>query len=284
MSIIIALLICLGLERFWDGVSDLRYFGWFDMYKDLFNKHLGDKPFWKGYVKIAGLVVPLLLVVLIFYLIFSGMLDEIGASIIAVLVLTYCLGPGNLYGQMQKCVIKGEDGKTTLAAEQMIAFFGLDAAGDDHAARLSLSETFLVVANPRLFAVCFWFALFGIIGMAPVGAMLYRLVTLCEADDSMKAQATLIQTALDWPAARILAFMYAITGNFMGVFPAMMKHLFDGLEKNAEILKASARAAFGIAEDKAEKDQEIDPLQAMHLLDRALGVGMVIVFIFILIF
>ena len=174
----IALLICLGLERFWDGVADLRYFGWFNMYKDLFNKHLGDKPFWQGYVKLAGLVVPILVITFIVSLIFGGMLGELGSIIFSVLVLAYCIGPGNLYAQVKKCVIKGEDGKTTLAAEQIKTFFGLEAASDDHAARLELSQTILTVANRRLFAVCFWFGVLSIFGLGPIGALLYRLVVL----------------------------------------------------------------------------------------------------------
>lgn len=280
----IALLICLGLERFWDGVADLRYFGWFDIYKDQFNKHLGDKSFWQGYVKVAVLIVPILLIAFIVSLVFSGMLGDLGSAIFSVLVLAYCIGPGNLYAQVKKCVIKGEDGQTILAAEQIRTFFGLEIEIDNPAARLELSQAILTVANRRIFAVCFWFGVLSIFGLGAIGALLYRLVVLCESEESMGNQGEVIQSVLDWPAARVLSFAYAITGNFIGVFPALMRHLLDGLDKNSAVLKASARAAFGIAEDSAAQNQEIDPMQALHLLDRALVSWVLVILVINIIF
>ena len=274
----IALLICICLERFWDGVADLRNYDWFVAYKGLLNQHLGDKSFWQGYVKMAGLILPILLVMLIVSLIFSAMLGGIGSVIFSVLILAYCIGPHNIYAEIKQCVAKNEDGSARLVTEKAHAFFGTDPSLDDRAARLQLSQAILTVANRRVFVMCFWFGVLG-----PLGALLYRLIALCAEDDGLHAQAEWIQAVLDWPSARVLALAYAITGNFMGVFPVFMKHALDGIEKNGEVLKASTRGAFGIT-DSNESTQDIDPRQASNLLDRALGAWVLVVLIFNIIY
>ncbi|WP_406672213.1 regulatory signaling modulator protein AmpE, partial [Natronospira sp.] len=147
--------------------------------------------------------------------------SEILAFFLAVIVLLYCLGPGEILGQLARYLQahdpeQAEDHDAgVIAAEIMESESGLSAEDDVHRA---VTEAALVRANDRLFAVIFWFAILG-----PAGAVFYRVADLLrrsEARDSENARTELAQYAimlegiLAWLPARLLSLSYALTGSF----------------------------------------------------------------------
>ncbi|MGI1678424.1 MAG: regulatory signaling modulator protein AmpE [Cellvibrionaceae bacterium] len=97
----------------------------------------------------------------------------------------------------------------------------------------------------RLFAVLFWFVILG-----PVGALIYRLVSLFtfleESEEHVQARRWL--WLLEWPAVRVLGITFALTGSFVGCIKAWQEKLLCAESTTAQVLEHYVDGALDIDE------------------------------------
>lgn len=216
----LAIIAALALERALEAahLEHLRRLGWFRVYRDRVLRLVDRLPGGQGPTGVAVVcLVPTLLVWLVIWL--ASAWSLVLAFFLSVIVLLYCLGPGELLGQLRDYIkarrADGDDQEADrLAARIMEADAPLSAEDDPNRA---VTEAALVRANDRIFAVIFWFAVLG-----PAGAALYRSADQLRRSDvadgagseGVSGHATLLEGLLAWLPARLLAIGYALTGSF----------------------------------------------------------------------
>ena len=212
--ILVAILISLGVEKFFTTVQEFRRFDWFIEFARRLRTGLGR--FGNGALGVLLTIgLPVFGIGLIYYLLYE-VLGLLG-FIFAVLVLIFSLGPRNLDEQVQAYISSRETDDTEAVQRSATGILHEDIPGAAFQLSRAVIESILVQANERIFAVLFWFAVLG-----PVGALLYRLSsvlktnTLGERATSDFAQAaTRLHAILDWLPARLVGLGYAISGSFV---------------------------------------------------------------------
>lgn len=91
----------------------------------------------------------------------------------------------------------------------------------------------------RWFAVLFYFVVFG-----PAGALLYRLLQLSRQSPE-RAMAVRLLYYADWVPARLLAAVFALTGDFLGARDPLVSCMSAPAQAADNALFAVARAAIG---------------------------------------
>ncbi|MDQ2070589.1 regulatory signaling modulator protein AmpE [Natronospira bacteriovora] len=218
----LAIIAALALERALHA-ADLEHFRrmqWFSAFRDQLLQPLASVPGGNGPLGVAAVcLLPTVMIWLAVWLL--AQFSVVLAFALSVFVLLYCLGPGEILGQLKRYLdahdpSADEGGDASrLAAEIMESEQGLSPEDDSHRA---VTEAALVRANDRLFAVIFWFVLLG-----PAGAVLYRSADLLrrgitvpgeEARTGLAQHAVMFEGILAWLPARLLAISYALTGSF----------------------------------------------------------------------
>lgn len=168
--------IALIIERFFHW-GHLRNWRWFSKYQNwLGSTRLAN---WPSAALLAICIVPLLIIVGIINQILCCFWYGIFKIIFDVLVLLYCMGPSNLWAQTFSCIgeLHKEDPKVAIDRAQ--SYFGIATPANSQAFHHALTSAIFIEANQRIFAVVFWFVILG-----PIGAVLYRTVSLCAAESS----------------------------------------------------------------------------------------------------
>ena len=105
----------------------------------------------------------------------------------------------------------------------------------------------------RWFAAVFWFLLLG-----PVGAFVYQLGKLCSdnehLNDDQQSTAMAMVYCMDWIPARLLAFSFALTGDFVDTLNRCLTSLADNTT-TLEYLEDCGCAAIG-ADDYPEEQKD----------------------------
>lgn len=122
---------------------------------------------------------------------------------------------------------------------------------------LGVQEIF-VAAYERIFAILFWYIIFGVYGIA-VYVPISMLTT--------NSKATIVKNWLDWIPVRLLSLSYALVGHFATEFDLLQKDFFGG-SKQTMVLKQDAGKA-ALTSD--------DPHAAIAIIHRALIVWLVVV-------
>lgn len=228
----IVIFIALVIERFFHW-TQLRHWQWFARYQYYLNIRLGNKS---NVILLAACILPPVILVALLQNLFSGWGYHIPALIFNLLILIYCLGPNNLWLQM----------------------YSSDQG--------TFSKSIFIDANQKVFGVIFWYILLG-----PAGAVLYRLINLCSVNGvfALSAIAALVQSLLDWMPVRLLAFLFALVGNFNAVMMCWKKHVRGGVESNEIILSECGLAALGVEKELSPLSEKSIEKEALALVDRA---------------
>jgi len=243
---LLAILLCLGLERFLHAGAFLYRFNWFNWYLEKFHKFLGSPAPWRNYLEIAIVIFPLLIGVSVIYYVSCYWLYGWLKFLAGAVILLYCLGPENFYRTRD----------------------------------LTVQDIFSR-ANHSMFAVLFWFALFG-----PVAAVLYRMVSLLKraaqqpAYSSLAVSTEIMQSVLDWLPTRFFSLCFALVGNFVKAFNYWIDMVATGWSRNHEVLESCGRLALGLEPNLPLAGEVLTA--AYSLVDRTLIVFVVIVAAFTL--
>ena len=261
---LISIIIGLLFDRAFRHLHDLRDLSWFEYYTNAVIRFVRAN----GVVQIiAVLVLPVCIIAVIQYLL-SDFLMELPYLLFSVLVFAYCLGPACLSSDVEFYL----DARRLGDEDEALHYAGVlteraaSTAPDQQTS--DVTRAILFVANERIFAVIFWFVIFG-----PAGSLLYRLTTnLSKQDsssDSLVAVAVLFQAVLTWLPARMLAMGYALTGHFDGALQAYRNRPYESdlALENYDVL---VNTGLGALRDQEETDEISSIISARNLVMRSI--------------
>jgi|GEM_PF-1178255 len=128
-------------------------------------------------------------------------------------------------------------------------------------------EQLFVLTFERLFAVIFWFLIFG-----PAGLILYSAVIALrnflqrQNHTHLLIYTILLKNIMDWAPTRLLALSFAIVGNFSSVSRIIRLHFRADLSSNLRIIIESGSAALGLTENALSGHA----FEVVNLINRAL--------------
>ena len=238
--ILLELLIALGLLQGWGAGNPLHRDGWFHSWLARLSQ-LQAMSLYPWLHVCIGLLVPVLLVTVAWLL-----LPEILAFVVAIVVLLYSLGRGEFGAGLGGYV----DASNANAWDDSIAYaqgqgIDCDAISKNDWPRLheQMLEATAYQGFERLFAVLFWFIILG-----PLGALLYRLSFLYSQRYPGPVAHDWLWT-LEWPAARVLGFSFAITGNFVGCINRWKGELSNLQTRTGKVIMQSALGALSVDDE-----------------------------------
>ena len=274
MTFIIVLIVVL-IERFFELIDKVRPWGWLPKYSAALDKKFGKHKAWRGYLRLASIVLPFVIIVAIIQGVIVGKHLTWLEFLYSLIILLYCVGPKSFYALfarvLKKAKTDGDSEKAESTSEPE------DDQPDNLASDAEEAETVvkdvvdvpedfdpkeaLVSVNRVVFAALFWFVILG-----PLGCVLYRLCERnCEGDGSAK----MVTRVLDWIPVRLFAFTYALIGNFVAVIPTWLKKVFSSVGENENILRECGEKALG-------EERELLAYQVQSLIDRAFIVWLVV--------
>ena len=228
---LLALLIGLVVERLATQLFHLRRLRWLDRLIDLGFRQIERFANWPALIPVILLAVLLILPVFLVLFSLEGRLYGMANFVLAIVVLFFSLGPkdiGEDVDEYCRAIEADDEERITSTAKALIE---TDVPSDPHERIQRVEEAVCVQANNRLFAVIFWFVLFGPYG--PLGAWAYRVTDLIrrravfnasrDAEDASPAvlsASIMMHGWLAWIPARLTAIGYAMAGSFDGALTA----------------------------------------------------------------
>lgn len=275
----IVTLIALLIERFFDW-SHLRRWVWYTNFQRMVMQRFSGIS---SYAILALTIVPLLMIVFLMQIMLKNSLFGFVELLFQLFIFLYCLGPQNLWADTFACINALLQGDSQ-AADKLKMAFGVTDTQTSQSLHGQLLNHIFIAANRRIFAIVFWFLVLG-----PVGAVLYRTITLSAANypkqnavPELITSSRTVEALLDWIPVRIFTCIFALGGHCVKVLSCWRKKAIFGADINEKLLSECGAAALGnddiqhIAEDgSAEKS-------AISLLDRSLVITLVFVAIFVL--
>jgi adenosylcobinamide-phosphate synthase len=119
-------------------------------------------------------------------------------------------------------------------------------------------EYSIIAAHRHVFGVFFWYAILSIIGLGPLGAVVYRLTDFArqywqqESSDGsvtspvLQDVATRAWTAIDWLPSRTTALGFAIVGSFEDAMDGWRNHAQNFPDDNDGVILAATAGAINI--------------------------------------
>jgi adenosylcobinamide-phosphate synthase len=119
-------------------------------------------------------------------------------------------------------------------------------------------EYSVIAAHRHVFGVFFWYATLSIIGLGPVGAVIYRLTEFAQrrwqepsADGSLPSEvlrsvSARAWQALDWLPSRMTALGFAIVGSFEDAMDGWRQHAQNFPQDNDGVILAATAGAINI--------------------------------------
>jgi len=256
---LIAIILGLFLDRTFRHLHDLRDMAWFEYYSQTIQRFTGRRVPPLQFLLILALPVTLLLSIQI---VLNDLLFNLPAFIFSVIIFIYCLGPACLATDIEAYIHARTVGDEDEALHYAGTITGHAASTSPDHQTSDVTRAILYVANERIFATIFWFALLG-----AFGAILYRLISELSKQietNELAEFSEFIHAIMAWVPARLLAIGYALTGNFDGAYHAYRDraHTSDLQQSNQEILIATGLGAMR----NLEMNNEIASIQAAQAL------------------
>jgi AmpE protein len=221
---LLALLIGLAVERLATQLFHLRELRWLDRVIDRGFEQVGRFANWPPMLLVLLLALVLALPVLLIRLLLGDALFGFAYLVFAVVVLFFSFGPKDIGEEINEYSAAVESGDEEGVRRAAKALLERDPPPESTEGSREIEAAVCVQANNRLFAVIFWFVVFG-----PVGAWIYRVTDLIRRravfraarDEASESAASLAVTAaedlqgwLAWIPARLTALGYAMAGDF----------------------------------------------------------------------
>jgi adenosylcobinamide-phosphate synthase len=119
-------------------------------------------------------------------------------------------------------------------------------------------EYSMIAAHRHVFGVFFWYAVLSVVGLGPVGAVVYRLTELAQrrwqapaADGAqhsaaLQAVAAKAWMAIDWLPSRMTAMGFAVVGSFEDAMDGWRNHAQNFPQDNDGVILAATAGAINI--------------------------------------
>lgn len=241
------ILLCLLSERFLiHSLSYKRFYWFFDYYNKI--KSVADRNslFLNPWLLLALIILPILISVLLIYLLLHHIIFGLMGLLLNVGIFFYCLGPNNVFYPVIESESQGS----------------IELIGD-----------YFVQVNTQLFSLIFWYIIAG-----PIGALAYRLITLCRNMEAVSEQANEITDLLEWIPARMTALLFLLVGNFQRGFSSFIKFIFAKPDANKQMLRECGMLAV-----REDEKNELSMIEAETLVEHAIIVLLVLIALFTLI-
>lgn len=258
---LIAVVVALLLGHLFRGLPELRRYDWFIGWLHWLARHSGRD--WPGRLALLlAIGLPLLALGGLQYAL-HGKLFGLPGFFLGLLVLLYTWGPRDLNQDVEAVIEAREpDARRTAAA-------ALYPEGETSIEGPRLVEAVFRCALWRWFGVLFWFAALG-----AVGALLYRLLSLCAQGEAQRSlpseQRGVAMTALavlNWPVAQLMTLGLALAADFDRVLAAWRDAQVEGASLDLAFLGAAARVSVDCELAEAD-DYDIEgPVLAPELLE-----------------
>ena len=257
---LIALLIGLVIERLATQLFHLRELRWLDRIIDWGFAQTERLAHWPPIIPVVLLAALLVLPVFVVVLLLGDLLFGFPYLLLAIVVLFFSLGPKDIGEEVDEYCSAIENDDEARTEQTAKALLERDVPQDAWQRIEKVEEAVFVQANNRLFAVVFWFVVFG-----PLGAWAYRVTDLVrrravfnanrdEESDGPAAQvaaaATSLHSWIAWIPARLTALGYALAGSFDGGLAAWRSGGPDAAstgEQSEQLLARVGVAALALA-------------------------------------
>jgi AmpE protein len=217
---VLALALALSLELWLADPRRFRSTEWYEAMLTWIRTRLGDTEYWNGWPGLLAVVLPgPILVGMIIDLVdsdgvFGALLHLAGATA----VLFWSLAVRELKDGVESFLGAFDGGHELDARRATRELLAAEPATEPERWPHSVAQAMLAQINDRLFAVVFWFLVFG-----PLGAVLYRTSSLLAQratratgviDNAFDAAAVQLHRGLGWIPARLAVAGYALVGSF----------------------------------------------------------------------
>jgi AmpE protein len=203
----------------------LREFRWLDPWIDRVSSKLAEASLSTAIIGVGIYALVAILPVAIISGLLSGTLFQIPYFLLAVFVLLFSLGPRDLMTEINDYCDAVRNGQEEDIQRIIRELREGDAPQGTDEQIAAVRRAIFIQANNRIFAVVFWFILFG-----PTGAWLFRVVDLMrrrlayeysrddltEAPSAFVIAVRMLHGALAWPSAHLLILGYALAGSYDG--------------------------------------------------------------------
>ena len=226
---LLALLIGLLIERLATHLFHLRELGWLDHIIDRGFGLARKLPSWPAILPVLVLVIVLVLPIVFVQLAIGDVFFGLPSFVLAIVVLFFSLGPKDIGEEVDDycAALEADDEQRILKTSEALLESEVPSNTEERIRKVE--EAVCVQANNRLFAVIFWFVIFGPLG--PLAAWFYRVTDLIrrravfnavhgvdgEGDMELLRQATeSLHGILAWIPARLTAAIYGMAGHSDG--------------------------------------------------------------------
>ena len=252
---LLSLIAALLLEQVHPLATRKYLFTWMDSYVDFFQLHLNAGERKHGKIAwIAAMLLPLLLVSAAYWGLMS--IQPVLAWIGSVLVLYLTMGfrrSSHYFTDIQKALRKRDlnEAQTLLSTWCGKSCYELS---EEEVARVTIEQA-LLASHRNVFGVVTWFVFFMVIGLGPVGAILYRLGLFLntrwgslsrEDSGNFGDFARQAYHAMEWLPLRLTAMTFAIVGDFEDTAYCWRTQASSWPDPEEGVLLASGAGALGV--------------------------------------
>ncbi|MDD5057795.1 MAG: CobD/CbiB family protein [Sideroxydans sp.] len=252
---LLSLIAALFLEQLHPLSSRKYLFNWLASYVDFFQRNFDAGEQKHGRIAwILAMAAPLLLVATLNCLLLD--VHPLFAWAFSVLVLYLTMGFrqfSHYYTDIHKAL---RDNQLDKARGLLGDWLGksCNELSHEEVARVTIEQA-LLCSHRNVFGVVFWFVVFMMLGLGPIGAILYRLAAFMNLRWGMQDEAELGNFGLfarqayhlmEWLPLRLTASTFAIVGNFEDTVYCWRNQASSWPDPEAGILLASGAGALGV--------------------------------------
>lgn len=237
---LLAVLMSLCIERLVNPGLFLHRFAWFPAYLNYLQTKLPRSLMEHKFLGLAIISLPILIVAALVYYLLGGLANDMVKELIGIIILIYCLGPGDNRRQLEGFIgaIKEQDIER---ANDYLDFLPTGVACRERA----VSERAILSFNEEIFTVLFWYSLLG-----PLGALFYRVSGLTgqyaqTEFANLYAANHALKGILEWLPIRLLGLSFTLVGNFTASFHFWVGKIISSYEYNHDFLQTIGLYAVG---------------------------------------
>ncbi|KTD29780.1 MULTISPECIES: hypothetical protein [Legionella] len=244
---LLVIILSLLSERYLVHAVSHRRFDWFPVYFKTICQYLPQtKQSLNQTIILLMVILPLLILSALLLFVFDHILFGFIGFLLNLVIFYYCLGPEN-------------------------PFYPVREDTDAESSELVVGNYFVKV-NGQLFAVVFWYIVLG-----ALGALVYRLISLCRTQEVTAPLATRLTDLLDWIPARITVFLYLLVGNFQRGIHFLSQNVLSAPKSNDLLLREG-----GLLAARAADAEPVQLPYAENLVEHAMIVYLVFLALFTL--
>lgn len=252
---LLSLITAFLLEQIHPLATRKYLFTWMNLYVNFFQHHFNAGEHKHGKIAwLTAMSLPLLSVSLAYWLLMG--IHPLFAWLGCVLVLYLTMGFrrfSHYFTHIQKALRQGDlDGARTLLGEWTAK--SCRELSAEEVARVTIEQA-LLASHRNVFGVVTWFVIFMLLGLGPVGAILYRLGLFLNARWGSKNSegfgdfgefARQAYRVMEWLPLRLTAITFAVVGDFEDTVYCWRTQAKNWPDPEAGIVLASGAGALGV--------------------------------------